>query len=302
VIADKQLSEQSRSLVICCALALAAGLWGLYWVPQRWLDSAGLTGGWSAIAQYLVSLALLVPLALNRFRKGKQIGLNLPLAGLFMGGGIVCYANSFLLTEVMRTMLLFYLTPLWATLIEITLLKRRPGWWRIVSLPLSLLGVWIVIWDGSGLPLPANTGDWLALGGGAIYALGAARVQVSRVDGVFPILFAFFFYGSLVALLQSYLLAEHLGQFPESSTWLGVIPALLLLSVFFFIPTNAIISWAPTQMSTGLSSILILSELISGTISAALWANEAFGIRELMGSLFILSAGVLEVTLGSTRK
>ena len=302
MITEEQSSGHSRFLIICCALAIAAGVWGLYWIPQRRLESAGLTGGWAAIAQYLISLSLLTPLALIRFKQGKQTGLNLPLAGLLMGGGIVCYANSFLLTEVIRTMLLFYLTPLWATIIEITLLKRRPGWWRVVSLPLSLLGVWIVIGNDSGLPLPANTGDWLALGGGAIYALGAARVQVSKIDGVFPILFAFFFYGTLVALLQSYLLAEHLGQFPESSTWLGVIPWLLLLSVLFFIPTNAIISWAPTQISTGLFSILILSELIFGTISAALWADESFGVRELLGSLCILSAGVLEVTLSSTRK
>lgn len=291
------VTNNHRFYLICLALMVSAGLWGLYWIPQRLLQSHGLTGGWGIVAQYAISTILLLPLAVIRYRKGKQTGLDLVLAGTLMGGGIVCYANSFLLTDVIRTLVLFYLTPFWATLIELLLLKQRPGWWRMVSLPLSLLGVSIVIGNDGGFPLPSNTGDWLAVAGGLIYALGAARVQVSRIDGVFPILFAFFVYGLLFALLQGLLLRDALGSLPNiQSLWL-MLPWLLLLSICFFIPTNAIISWAPTQLGTGLFSILILSELIFGSVSAALWANEGFGGREVIGSLLIIAAGALEVAL-----
>lgn len=296
---SEKILGQSRNqfLALCIALCLAAGLWGLYWIPQRMLEEAGMTGGWGTIAQYLVSILVLAPFAYQRYRSGRQIGLDLPLAGLMMGGGIVCYANSFLLTDVIRTMLLFYLTPFWATLIEMAVLRKRPGWWRAVSLPLSLIGVSIVIGSESGFPMPANMGDWLAVFGGAIYAAGAVRVQLCRVEGVFPILFAFFVYGGLFALAQAFFLVEHLGPPPATQTWLPLVPWSLLLSVCFFIPTNAIISWAPTQLSAGLFSILILSEVVFGTISAALWANEQFGLREIIGSLFIVLAGLLEVLL-----
>ena len=64
---------------------------------------------------------------------------------LLTGGGIVCYANSFLLTDVIRALLLFYLTPVWATLIEVFVLRAPPGWRRAITLPMSLAGVWIVI-------------------------------------------------------------------------------------------------------------------------------------------------------------
>jgi len=297
-IADfKQLMDQRRFLLICFTVCIAAGSWGLYWIPQRMLEQAGMTGGWGTIAQYVVSVLLLAPLAVRRFFRGQVTGLNLPLAGALMGGGIVCYANSLLLTDVIRTMLLFYMTPLWATIIEIAFLRQRPGWWRLISLPLSLAGVVIVIGKDSGFPMPSNTGDWLAFAGGAIYAAGAARVQLAGLKGVFPILFAFFVYGGIVACIQALLLANHLGAIPDNDAWLSMAPWLILLSLVFFIPSNAVMSWAPTQISTGLFSILILAELIFGTVSAALWANEPFGLKEVLGIAFILSAGILEVTL-----
>lgn len=288
--------------LICFALFLAAGSWGLYWIPQRALEEAGMTGGWGTIAQYVVCVALLGPIAVWRWHKGLQTGLDLPLAGLLMGGGIVCYANSFLQTDVIRALMLFYLTPVWATMIEMGLLRRQPGWQRAISLPMSLLGVWIVIGKDVGLPLPQNIGDWLAILAGAMFAGGAARVEVSRIDGVFPMLFAFFVYGGIFAMAQSFFLAAQLGPFPPIDTWITLMPWFLLLCVGFFLPTNTIITWSPGQIGAGLFSILILAELVFGTVGAAIWANEPFGWHEIAGCALILAAGVLEVTLARREK
>lgn len=290
---------QTRFLAICAGLFLAAGAWGLYWMPQRALEDAGMSGGWGTIAQYILCILILCPIALMRAMRGQQTGLDLPLAGLLMGGGIVCYANSFLLTDVIRALLLFYLTPVWATLIEIVFLRAPPGWRRAITLPMSLAGVWVVIGNEAGIPTPENTGDWLALLGGAMFAAGAARVQVARIDGIFPMLFAFFVFGGAFAVVQSFALAGVLGPVPPFGTWLTVLPWLVLLCVGFFLPTNVLVTWAPSQIGAGLFSILILSELIFGTISAAIWADEAFGWREIVGSALILSAGVIEVALSA---
>lgn len=289
----------ARFFAISAGLFLAAGAWGLYWIPQRALETAGMTGGWGTIAQYILCAVILLPLAVWRGLKGRQTGLNLPLAGLLMGGGIVCYANSFLLTDVIRALLLFYLTPVWATLIEILFFRTPPGWRRAITLPMSLAGVWVVIGHDAGLPLPKNAGDWLALLGGAMFAAGAARVQVARIDGVFPMLFAFFVFGGAFAAAQSTVLAHHLGPIPPIETWITLLPWFVALCLGFFLPTNILVTWAPTQLGAGLFSILILSELIFGTISAAIWADEAFGWREITGSLLILAAGVIEVALAA---
>ena len=51
--------------------------------------------------------------------KKKETGLELPVIGLLVGGGFICYALSFLLTDVVRALILFYMTPIWTTIFEI---------------------------------------------------------------------------------------------------------------------------------------------------------------------------------------
>ncbi|MDA1072430.1 MAG: DMT family transporter [Proteobacteria bacterium] len=287
-----------RHVAICACVALASGFWGLYWLPQRAFEEAGLTGGWGTIAQYVVPLFVLAPIALWRWRAGKDTGLGFPLLGLLLGGGIVCYANSFLLTEVVRALLLFYLTPLWATLLELFVLRRPPGWSRAASLTLALAGVWVVFGTSGEFPWPRNAGDWLALTGGAMVAAGAARAQAVQPRGVFGLLFAFFFYGTFVALATAALLSGQLGPMPAMAAWADMLPWLLLLSLVFLIPTNGLLIWSPAKLGAGLFGILILAEIIFGTISAALWADEVFGWRQATGGGLIVLAGLVEVLLG----
>ena len=106
-------------LKISVALTLSAGAWGIYWLPQRILEEVGLTGGWGTIAQMIIGVLVLLPFSIWRKIKGKSSGLELPLTGLLVGGGFICYALSFLLTDVVRALILFYMTPVWTTIFEI---------------------------------------------------------------------------------------------------------------------------------------------------------------------------------------
>ena len=182
---------------ISIALAIAAGAWGIYWLPQRILEDGGLTGGWGTISQMVIGFLLLLPIAIWRAVKGKNTGFELPFTGLLLGGGFVCYALSFLLTDVVRALILFYMSPIWTTIFETLFLKKRHGWERVFTLTLAIGGLWIVFSKNTIFPLPQNAGDFIALVGGAIFAGGMIRLEVIKTDGVFPIIFSFFFYGAL---------------------------------------------------------------------------------------------------------
>ena len=94
-------------------------------MPQRILEEGGLTGGWGTIAQMIIGVIVLLPVCFWRKFKGRSLGLELPLTGLLVGGGFICYALSFLLTEVVRALILFYMTPVWTTIFEILFLKKN---------------------------------------------------------------------------------------------------------------------------------------------------------------------------------
>ena len=287
---------------IAIALAISAGAWGIYWLPQRILEEGGLTGGWGTIAQMIIGVILLLPIAIWRKVKGKTTGLEIPLTGFLIGGGFICYALSFLLTDVVRALILFYMTPIWTTIFEILFLKKRPGLERILTLSLALGGLWIVFSKQTIIPLPENSGDWLALAGGALFSAGLVRLELIKTDGVFPIIFSFFFFGSIFNIVAGFLLKEYLGPVPPIEAFVSMALFLIIISVFYFIPTGIVIFWSPSKLGAGLCSILFLSEIVVGVITSSILTNEPFGWREITGSTLIVVGGVLAVVLAPSKK
>ena len=278
------MTRHPHHFKIALALAISAGAWGIYWLPQRILEEGGLTGGWGTIAQMIIGVLLLSPIAIWRRIKGRTTGLELPMVGLLVGGGFICYALSFLLTDVVRALILFYMTPIWTTIFEMLFLKRRPGIERVLTLGLALGGLWIVFSKQTIIPLPQNAGDWLALAGGAIFAGGMIRLEVTKNDGVFPIIFSFFVYGSLFNIVAGFLLSEHLGPVPGIDSFVSMSLFLIIISVFYFIPTGIVILWAPSKLGAGRCSILFLTEIVVGVTSSSILTDEPFGWREIVGS------------------
>ena len=284
---------------ISFALLIAAGMWGLFWIPQRALEAGGLTGGWATISQMVIPFAMLLPISVWRLYKGQSFGLEYPLIGLLFGGGIACYANSFLLTDVVRALILFYITPVWTTLFEIVFLRQIPRLYRYITLALALSGVWIVFGQEGVIPLPQNSGDWIALLGGILIAASAVRMEIKKPEGIYPILFSFFFYGGLFTLIQSYFLSDYLGDAPTIESWVTMMPWLILIAILFHIPTNIVILGAPSRIGAGIFSIIILFEIVVGTFSAAVLTDELIGWREILGSSFIIFAGLTEIIFAS---
>ncbi len=284
---------------ISFALLIAAGMWGLFWIPQRALEAGGLTGGWATISQMVIPFAMLLPISLWRLYKGQSFGLEYPLIGLLFGGGIACYANSFLLTDVVRALILFYITPVWTTIFEIVFLRQIPRFYRYITLTLALSGVWIVFGQEGVIPLPQNSGDWIALLGGILIAASAVRMEIKKPEGIYPILFSFFFYGGLFTLIQSYFLSDYLGDAPSIESWVAMMPWLILIAILFHIPTNIVILGAPSRIGAGIFSIIILFEIVVGTFSAAVLTDELIGWREILGSSFIIFAGLTEIIFAS---
>ena len=287
---------------IAIALAISAGAWGIYWLPQRILEEGGLTGGWGTISQMIIGVILLLPIAIWRKAKGKTTGLEIPLTGFLIGGGFICYALSFLLTDVVRALILFYMTPIWTTIFEILFLKKRPGIERFLTLSLALGGLWIVFSKQTVIPLPENSGDWLALVGGALFSAGLVRLELIKTDGVFPIIFSFFFFGSIFNIVAGFLLKEYLGPVPPIEAFVSMAVFLIIISVFYFIPTGIVIFWSPSKLGAGLCSILFLSEIVVGVITSSILTDEPFGWREITGSSLIVIGGVLAVVLAPNKK
>ena len=98
---------------------LGASIWGLYWIPIRYLEGLSIDGAWAiALINWPAALVFLPFLALFFSKEVGQLGSAIRI-GFVTGLGIALYATSLVHTDVVRATLLFYLTPIWATLIGI---------------------------------------------------------------------------------------------------------------------------------------------------------------------------------------
>jgi drug/metabolite transporter (DMT)-like permease len=271
------------------AVALSAGLWGLWWLPLRALAEAGLGGPAVNLALYGIASLALLPWFWRRRRRLAAGGLLLLGAGGLFGAALVAWNLALILGEVVRVTLLFYLAPIWATLLAVTLLGERVGRERVLSVALGLAGAGVLLGLGTVLPLPRSLGDWLGLAAGVLFALSVTLVRKGEaIEGLEQTMVSF----ATAALLSlALLLLMPLSAAPPDPAvlaWAG------LAALAWLLPTTWLLLWGARFLEPGRVSLLLLFEVAVAALSAALLAEEPFDLREALGCVLILAAGALE--------
>lgn len=286
------------------AIVIASFLWGLYWIPMRALQDVGFVGAWpSLVLNALVVLALL-PGALWLWRRFAAAPLDLLLSGLAIGTALSLYGISLNLTDVVRAILLFYLSPAWSTVIGLIWLGERLNWRRVAALVLGLGGLMVVLGSEGTLPVPHNPGDWLALISGFAWSIGSTRIFVGKADGAYETSVAFAC-GTVVmtALFIGLFPAEIMGATPAVSA-LSEGAVILFISVFvLMVPTLLLTVWGARRLPPATVGILLLGDIVVAVASAAiLLPEEPFGTREIIGTVLIMAAGLMELLPRRARK
>jgi drug/metabolite transporter (DMT)-like permease len=283
-----------RKLYPEIAVVVASAVWGLFWIPLRAFHNNGLTGTLAVLAQFLIPLLILMPFSLARRVKGRQTGFGQYRTGILVGLAVSLYLESLLLTDVARALIMFYMMPVWATMLEVAVLHRPLTRVRGISLGLGLIGLVVILLDGNTLTIKVNLGDVLALMSGILFSFGALEVRQTRKASVFEQLFAFFLFSSLGASIFALLPVFPRASLPTLLQF-SVLAPWLVLTAGLLIPVMTGIYWGSRQVDPGRLGILLQIEAVVGILSAALFAEEPFGLRQLTGSVLIIGAGYLEL-------
>jgi drug/metabolite transporter (DMT)-like permease len=289
------LLERRPDLLPSFGVAAASVLWGLFWLPLRYLDERGLVGAWPGLALFAVSSVLLLPVAALRWRRLAAGGPGLLLTGLITGAAFTFYATGLLLTEVVRVLLLFYLTPVWSTLLGFFLLRERITLARSAALFLGIAGMTVVLGLGETLPLPRNIGDWMALVSGFLWSYGTLRIY--REDGIaaFEQSFVFVAGACLVSAVTVFLPLSGVGAAPAWPVVQATAVPLLLVVLVLVLPVVLLTLWGARRLSPARVGLLLMGEVAVGVASAAILTDEPFGPREILGTILVLAAAGVEV-------
>ena len=276
------------------ACAYSGVVWGLFWIPLRALDGSGITGAWATALFYLVPAVLFLPILVWRWRAIRAGGPGLLLTGLVTGIALVLYADGLVYTEVVRAMLLYYLTPVWSTLLARLFLGEAITPLRWLAIALGLCGLLVILGIDVGAPLPRNLGDWMALGAGIFWAVAAVRMRGDTKNHALEFTSLHFVLGAPVALLIALLPIAGAHAPPDAATATGVLPWLVPVLVIIVVPGSFAAMWGAYHLNPGIVGLLFMTEISVGTATAAIWAGEPFGLREIVGIVLITSAGLAE--------
>lgn len=278
---------QSRIWLPIAALLFSATFWGLIWYPLRLLQQLGLEGVWQTLISYLAALALILPF-LDVGRRWLEHPWSLIILGLAAGWCNLAFILALLEGQVVRVLLLFYLSPVWAVLLGRWILHERLEPRTPVLLGLAMAGTLLMLWDVRfGKPWPSDAADWLALSAGFTFAL--SNVMARRLRGLrLPIRTTAAWIGAVVvALLGIGVLGEPLPEAPAVA-WGGA-AALGLLGIFF---ATLALFYGVTHMPIQRSSVIMLFEIVVGALSASWLAGEILDWHEWIGGTLIIIAGV----------
>lgn len=276
-------------------LLWAATFWGMVWYPLRLLEQAGLSGLWTTWIIFGTAAIQGVWLSWPHRRELREKPGLLLMIALTNGWVNTAFVLAILDGNVVRVLLLFYLSPLWSTLLAWLWLGERPSKTGITTLVLAMVGAMVMLWNPSlGFPWPQSGADWLAISSGVGFSL--SNVAVRRLRHLSSPLKATVIWWGVVVVAGCWLMVVQ-PPWPQSisvTTWGG---AILLGSLGIFSATLAVV-FGVTRMPVHRSATILLFELVAGALSAQWLTDEVVTGMEWLGGGLIVLAAYLAVRAG----
>jgi drug/metabolite transporter (DMT)-like permease len=269
-------------------------VWGLIWYPLRMLAALGVTG---TAASALTSGAGCLFVLLVRRRAIATVKWHWLLPALALAAGVtnLGFVWGSIHGEVMRVLLLFYLTPAWTALFAHFILHERLTWSGAALAALSLAGAMMMLWSPQlGIPVPGNLAEWAGLAGGMGFAM--SNVLILKASRVLPdmkpemrtatIFGGAAIFGAVASLFEAM-------PAPPAGSHLGTAALLVLGLGFLLSSNNMLVQYGLSRVPANRASIIMLFEIVITALSAWLFAGETPGPREWAGGACIVLASAL---------
>lgn len=294
-----------RYLNPIAVLFLASVLWGSAWIPLNAIESVGISHSLLLLLAYCVASVLTALILWRQWHRGLPDWQHnkVLLAGIFLVGGLANASFSLALLEgnVVRVMVLFYLLPVWSTLLGRLFLHETVGISKTLMIMLALLGVVLVAgiqpgsdWRSALLQTPWGMGDTLGLIAGFTYA--ANNILFRKGHQVALTLKAeSMLLGAAFFMLLSWLWQTETGavELPSEVSASAVLLAMLygatwLLAVSFGS------QWGVSHLPASRSSLIIIMELVTAVLTAW-WLGEAqLSLWGWLGCFCIMLAALMD--------
>ncbi|MBN45534.1 MULTISPECIES: DMT family transporter [unclassified Methylophaga] len=275
------------------SLLFAATMWGIIWYPMRLFEQAGMSVIWVTLIMYLTAGLASLPIFIRQRYHWKQIPADLLWLALAAGMTNLAFLVALNEGQVMRVMLLFYLSPLWSVILGRWWLREKLSISAIIMFVLAMGGTVLMLWRPDvGFPWPHGLADWLALFASICFAINNV---LSRKLAAVPMVLktTIVLWGVVAVSIVVLLLQQASIPAVDISVWLSAV----LVGGGIIIAMTIAVLYGLARMPVYLAAVIMLFELIVAAISSALLTMEVMTLQEWLGGALIFAAafGIAQV-------
>lgn len=293
---NNKQNKPNNNVLAILGLLFGATAWGVIWYPYRIMADAGVSGVASSFYTYSIATIIagmyfaIIKDGLNTKLGSFRLSKTIIILSLVAGWSNLGYVMAVIHGEVMRVMLLFYLSPLWTLILAHFWLKEpisRAGFFAIV---LSLIGAFTMLWQPHALPLPSSASDWLAVSAGLCFALTNVITRKSHHISLRTKSFAVWVGVVITALISVPFLHE---QFPAPSFFSATQWLMMTLVALLLIVVTMSVQYGVSKILASRAAVIFLFELVVASVASYYLAHEVMAWNEWLGGGLIIAAALI---------
>ncbi|TFW71844.1 EamA family transporter [Methylotenera oryzisoli] len=284
-------NANNKNFFAVFGLLFGAFCWGIIWYPYRLMSEAGVSGVASSFYTYALAIIFASVLLGKHWRGATKLPLSIVWLGVVAGWTNLSYVLAIIDGEVMRVMLLFYLSPIWTLILAHFWLKEKTRLTGYIAIVASMVGAFIMLYDVKfgGLPLPRNMPEWLALSSGIGFSLTNVITRKSSHLTLVAKSYAIWIGVMTVALLFVPIMQTSI---PSPTVFTLTEWAVLSLIALLLIAATFFVQYGVAKIEATRASVLFLFELVVAAIASYYLAHETMALNEWLGGSLIVIAAI----------
>lgn len=287
------------------AIAVIAGsaIWGIFWLPLRYLHDAGISGLW---AVSLVTSAALLPALLAMWWQRETatlLRMDSWLVGLALGTSTVLYFTGVLYSDVIRVIFLFYLLPLWTTVADRLIYGLPIRRIQLIVIGVALAGVWLLLGGGTAIPVPRNIGDWCGIGAGLCWGVSLSLLRGRELTPPFASTLTAMAVAMILSACVALLAGLTVGPVATTDdlhsgavSWMHTLTLGGLFGALILFPAMLGQIWGARRIPAPTAALLTMSEIIVATLSAGLLIGTDLQPASWLGGAIIIVAVCIDLS------
>jgi len=272
------------------SLLFGAFVWGIIWYPYRLMANAGVSGIYSSLYVFILTIAIALPYFFITKKKVPIWSKDFWLLALVAGYTNISYVLAVIDGEVVRVMLLFYLSPVWTIFLAHFMLNEDTQKRHYIAVFISLIGAFIMFWEPGYLIHLDSKSDWLALSSGLGFAITNVMTRKHEHMTVNQKALAIWL-GVIVVAIICIMFDKN--AMPTLDFFRPVDAAIMMAIALSLFLSTLLVQFGVTQIKAVEASSFFLFEIVVAAISSYFLVGESIAFNGWLGGIFIIAGVIL---------